>query len=86
MRSSAGMYAIDRKKRARSLITAQNFHGARKEMMAARAMREMRVYMECARSHHVPSSALAGTPTFTLSHFHPCNRGLRARTFSIIKH
>jgi hypothetical protein len=55
------MYAIDHRRCARSLITAQNFHGARREAMAVRATRETRVYVECARSRPFGSSALAGT-------------------------
>jgi hypothetical protein len=35
----------------RSPVTALEFHGARDEVMAVREMREMRVYVECARSH-----------------------------------
>jgi hypothetical protein len=59
--------------------------------MAARAMCETRVYMEYTRSCPLRSNAtrsiaLAGTPTFTLSQLHLCNRGVNAMTRNTIKH
>jgi hypothetical protein len=50
MRSSTAPCEIDRSWRDRSRVTALEIHGARDEVMAARATREMRVYVECARS------------------------------------
>jgi hypothetical protein len=50
VRSSVAPYAINRKWSDQSPETALEIHGARDEAMAARAMRETRVYVECARS------------------------------------
>ena len=50
--------AFDRKVCDRSHVTALNPHDARLEAMAARAMREMQVYMECAQSLLIDSIAV----------------------------
>jgi hypothetical protein len=71
MCSSAGMNAINHRRRARSHVAAQQSHGASGEAMAARATCETRVYVECARLglSVVRSSALVGARTSLVAFF-----------------